>query len=85
MLLLDGASVSISYNESTKKYKATVIVGNFSRVAQADWPEIAIGRAVLMLANKTGDTLKRALEQDTARATAQSAESYTQADKKARG
>lgn len=60
MMLLDGASITISYDESTKKYKATVIVGNFSRVVYSELAAMAIGRAVLFLANKTEEQIKKA-------------------------
>lgn len=61
MNLLTGANISIRFDEQSKKWVATVAVGPYSSTASGDWPEMAIGRAVMQQSHMSESQLKKAL------------------------
>lgn len=63
MILLDGAQITVRYDENEDKWHAVVMIGYSSSRASAQWLEVAIGKAVMLQASVTEAKLKQALKE----------------------
>lgn len=59
IMLLDGASICVRYNEDAKEWTATAMIGYTSIDATDIDPVRAIGLAVMLKAGYTENTLKK--------------------------
>lgn len=58
MILLQGASISIAHDESSRRWLAIVRAGDKELYALDTLPELAIGRACILLSSASDEELK---------------------------